>query len=337
MSFTAEQRRFNWIHCYCDALRWALVNELTAGRYTRIVTFQQLAEAEVAWWQATLSADDELQRWLAHKRGRSCYWSPLLSYDFCYLYDLEAELWGIDFQRFLDQTHPDPTVVLEPFRFVLFFYLTERALKLMLAHLGFLNYEQVKPSHARIRDAAYNHLFEQTHLARWFPFPFNLTALSKRLVHGHADWLRHQRHRFAGSHFVMVGKTHYTEVLESALCQAVSWQRERHTQQGHSPRPGALPAFFFDPLWRYSESYRYRLPLAGDTLRQNPFYWSLNLRWLGSALLGLIELWLYTLSAQRLRTLWQTYAQQSRSPVLQAIQVPRWQAIQVAAPQFLVS
>jgi len=28
MSFTAEQRRFNWIHCYCEAIRPALVNEL---------------------------------------------------------------------------------------------------------------------------------------------------------------------------------------------------------------------------------------------------------------------------------------------------------------------
>lgn len=336
MSFTAEQRRFNWIHCYCDALRWAFVNELTAGDYTRIATFQQLAGAEVAWWRTTLANDSELRRWLAHKRGRSCYWSPLLAYDFFYLYDLESELWGADFQRFLDQTRPDQLVALEPFRFVLFFYLTERALKLMLAHLGFLPYEQAKPSHARIRDAAYSYLFAQTFLARWFPFPFNLTALSKRLVHGHNDWLRHQRYPFTGSHFEMVGKTHYTQVLESALCQAVSWQRERHTQQGQSPRPGTLPAFFFDPLWRYSESYRYRLPLAGDYLRQNPFYWSLNLRWLGSTLLGLVELWLYTLSAQRMRTLWQSYAEQSRSPALQAIQLPRWQAIRQSGPQILV-
>lgn len=336
MSFTAEQRRFNWIYCYCDALRLALVNEVAEGRYTRLTTFQQLAGAEASWWRTTLADDEELRRWLAHKRGRSCYWSPLLACDFYYLYDLEAELWGPDFRRFLNQTRPDSAVTLEPFRFVLFFYLAERALKLMLAHLGFLNYEQAKASHARIRDAAYNHFFEQARLARWFPFPFNLTALSRRLVCGHDDWRRHQDYRFAGGHFALVRKTHYTEVLESALCQAVSWQRERHTQQGQPPRPGALPAYFFDPLWRYSESYRYRLPLADDYLRQNPFYWNLNLRWLGSALLTLVELWLYTLSAQRLRQLWETYARQSHSPVLPTIQSPRWQAIQATAPQLLV-
>lgn len=336
MSANAEQRRFNWIHFYCDAMRWAVVNELAGGHYAQITTFQHLSAAECAWWLTTLSGDAELRRWLAHKRGRACYWSSLLAHDFYYLYDLEAELWGANFNQFLDCTRVDHAVALEPFRFVLLFYLTERALKLMLAHLGFLNYEQANHSHARIRDAAYNHFFEQAHLARWFPFPFNLTALSKRLVHGHADYVRHAGYSFSPYHFDIVHKTHYTQVLESALCQAVSWQRERHTSQGHQPHQGSIRAYFFDPLWRYSESYRYRLPLAGDYLRQNPFFWSLNLRWLGSTLVGLMELWLYTLSAQRMRTLWQTYAQQSRSPALQAIQIPRWQAIQASAPQLLV-
>ncbi|GIK39475.1 MAG: hypothetical protein BroJett011_33080 [Chloroflexota bacterium] len=47
-------------------------------------------------------------------------------------------------------------------------------------------------------------------------------------------------------------------------------------------------------------------------------------------------MWLYTLSAQRLRETWQTYSQQSRSPALQAIQLPRWQAIRRSVPQLLV-
>ena len=33
MSANAEQRRFNWIHFYCDAMRWAVVNELVDGHY----------------------------------------------------------------------------------------------------------------------------------------------------------------------------------------------------------------------------------------------------------------------------------------------------------------
>jgi hypothetical protein len=336
MSFNAEQRRFNWIHAYCEAMRLALVNELTEGQPARIATLPQLGESACAWWLAMLAGDEELRRWLAHKRGRGCYWSALLAHDFYYLYDLEAELWGANVAQFLDCTRPNQQVALEPFRFVLLFYLIERALKLLLAHLGFLNYELGKHSHARIREGAYAYLFEQAHLARWLPFPFNLTALSRRLVHGYTDFIRHAGYKFNRHHFSVVGKAHYTDVLESALCQAVSWQRERHTNQGHPPALGSIQAFFFDPLWRYSESYRYRLPLAGDFLRQNPFYWSLNLRWLGSALLELIELWLYTLSAQHMRELWHTYAQQSRSPTLPAIQLPRWQAIQAAAPQLVV-
>lgn len=336
MTFTAEQHRFNWIYCYCDAMRWAIVNELSGGRYHRVTTFQHLAEAECAWWLSALSQQNDLRRWLAHKRGRGCYWSPLLAYDFFYLYDLEAELWGANLHQFLDHTRANE-VALEPFRFVLLFYLTERAFKVWLAHLGFFDYEQAVLSHARLRELAYAHLFEQARLGRWFPFPFNLTALSKRLVHGQADHTRHLSYPLAGSHFGVVRQSHYAPVLASALTQAVSWQRQRRTDQGHPPAVGSLQAFFFDPLWRYSESYRYRLPLAGDYIRQNPFYWGLNLRWLGSSLLGVLELWLYSLSAQRMRSLWQDYARQSRSPALAVIQQPRWQAIQAAAPQRVVA
>ncbi|MBI1878588.1 MAG: hypothetical protein HYR94_10235, partial [Chloroflexi bacterium] len=196
MSFNAEQRRFNWIHAYCEAMRLALVNEMTGGNPTQVTTCHHLGQTTCAWWLATLSRDEELRRWLAHRRGRGCYWSALLLHDFYYLYDLEAELWGANLAQFLDCTRPDQQVALEPFRLVLLFYLTERALKLLLAHLGFLNYEHNKHSHARIRAAAYAHLFEQARLARWFPFPFNLTALSRRLAHGQADYERHAAYKF---------------------------------------------------------------------------------------------------------------------------------------------
>jgi len=130
----------------------------------------------------------------------------VLSCDFWYLYDLEAELWGANFDRFLDRNAISDDVALEPFRFVLLFYLIERALKLLLAHLCFLDYELGNLSHARIRDAAYAHLFERECLARWFPFPFNLAALTHRLVHGDADCLRHRAYGFVGNHFAVVGK-----------------------------------------------------------------------------------------------------------------------------------
>jgi hypothetical protein len=55
MSLSHEIRRFNWIRIYCDAMRWALVNELTAGRYGRITTFQTLVEMEGQWWLERLS------------------------------------------------------------------------------------------------------------------------------------------------------------------------------------------------------------------------------------------------------------------------------------------
>jgi hypothetical protein len=62
----------------------------------------------------------------------------------------------------------------------------------------------------------------------------------------------------------------------------------------------------------------------------------LNLRWLGSALIGLVELWLYTLSARQLREVWGSYAHQSRAAALPVVQLPRWRAIRDQQPQLLV-
>jgi hypothetical protein len=335
MSIGEEQRRFNWIHLYCDALRWAVVNEVADGEYQQIVEFQDVVNGLCCWWSDTLQ-DGDLKQYIRSKRGRGCYWSSLLQYDFCYLYDLETELWGANFDQFVSRDAPNDKVALEPFRFVLLFYLVERQLKLILAHLFYLNYEQRNFSHARIRDAGYAHLFEQERLARWFPYPFNLCALTNRLDSGANEHSQHGGYGFIGNHFTVVGKDHYNEVLESALRRAVTWQRERHATQGQRPKAGSIRTYFFDPMWRYSETYRYRLPLACDYIRQNPFYWALNLRWVGSAFLTIIELWLYTFSARLMRDLWDIYAQQSKSPVLQEIQMLRWQAIQNARCQTLL-
>ncbi|HEX9921474.1 MAG TPA: hypothetical protein VGD99_02320 [Anaerolineae bacterium] len=51
-----------------------------------------------------------------------------------------------------------------------------------------------------------------------------------------------------------------------------------------------------------------------DSPIRNPYYWGLNLRWLGSALIGLVELWLYTLSARQLREVWGSYASPAGAP-----------------------
>ena len=335
MSITEEQRRFNWIHLYCDALRWTVVNEVTYGEYWRVEKFQDLADGLCQWWLNALQ-DNELKQYINSKRGRGCYWSPLLQFDFWYLYDLEAELWGANFDQFVGRDVPDGNIALEPFRFVLLFYLIERGLKLVLAHLGFLDYEQSNLSHARIRDAGYSHLFEQESLSRWFPCPFNLSALTNRIDCGASDFARHQAYSFIGSHFSVVGKKHYTEILEGALRRATVWQRKRHTSQGQRPRVGSIRAYFFDPMWRYSETYRYRVPLASEYARQNPFYWGLDLRWVGSAFICVLELWLYTFNARVVREVWDTYSQQSKSPVLQAIQLPRWQAIRDTHCQTLI-
>jgi len=336
MSIYEAERRFTWIHLYCDAVRWAISNELTNGSYDRILYVQDLIYAAVDWWVSALQHDTDLRRWIAVKRGHGCYFSPLLSGDFCYLYDLESELWGTNWHLYINRRSVNDGVTLEPFRMVLLFYLVERAMKLLLAHLRFLDYERNDITHSAIRERAFEALFGHHQMARWMPFPLNLTALTTRVDHGGTDFDHHRSCGFVGNHFSVVGKQHYVDLLESTLCQAAKWQRKRHTTQNHRPPRGSIRGFFFDCLWHYSESYRYRVPLASAYVRNNPFHWGLNMRWLGTIFITVVELWLYTISASAMRTIWETYCQKTTSPIFQGVQQYRWRYIQEQRPQTLI-
>jgi hypothetical protein len=318
----SDQRRFTWIHLFIDAMRLGLVNEITGGSYRRISNIQDVEDGICDHWNAFLD-DALLRQWLVAKRGRGLYWSGLMQRDLFYLYDLEAELWGFNYVKYLDQTSPDEDVQLEPFRFVLLFYLVERSIRLFLGHLKFLDYTSSAISHSKIRNSLYTHLFDQDVLIRWFPFPFNLSALTTRVVTNNYDFCRHKDYGCIGNHYSVVGHDHYADIICSSLRRAVSWQRKRHT----NPKPGSIKAYFFDVLWRYSETYRYRVPLASDYLRENPFYWGLNLRWLGSAFILIIELWLYTLCARKIRLAWDVYSQHAKSSFFQNVQGNRWEKI----------
>jgi hypothetical protein len=322
MNLLTLEKRFNWISLYCDALKWGIVNEVAEGNYGAIIDLSNFYEHFCSWWRQQLS-DPLLQKYIVRKRSRSLDNSSPLNYDLCYLYDLESELWGASSSDFMDWRRPDGPIPLEPFKFVLMFYLIERAQKLLLSFFRFLNYESKSITHKTIRDSGFNHFFNHEQLATWIPFPFNLSSLSTRITNGQADIERHKTYDFVGGHYLVIGKNHYADVLESALRKSITWVRERRNR----PCRGSIHCYYFDTLWRYSEAYRYRLPLASDYLRENSFYWGFNLRWLGTAFIALIELWMFTCNSQFMHNVWHGYSDHSTSRILNTIQLPRWQMI----------
>ena len=306
MNIHSSEKRYNWISLYCDALKWGIVNEVTQGDYQNIQDLGNLTNYLLNWWKHQLG-DQTLQNRIIRKRSGGLNNSSLIDLELCYLYDLEAELWSPNFSHFIDWYKPEVPTPLEPFKFVLLFYIVERAQRLLLSHLRYLNYEERSISHKTIRDCGFTHLYDQERLATWIPFPFNLTSLTTRITHGQADLARHRTYTFIGNHHLVVGKNHYTEILESALRHSVSWARKLRPDL---PR-GSIHSYYFDALWRYSESYRYRTPIATDYLRKNAFYWGFNNRWIATVFITLVELWIFTCNSNFIRKVWDGYSRHS--------------------------
>jgi len=333
VTWTRENQRFSWVHGYLDASRWALLYECTRGDPYRINHIHDFGELLIQWWCKRVSTERGLQQWLRKKRSRGLNLFDQ-STEFFYLYDLESELWGREEEILCFQARrPECEVtILEPFRFVHLFYLIERGVRLFLYVLRATNIQPNKITHTHIRDDAYA-VFFHTDFRHALPYPWNLSALTRRLLQGREDHRRHQHYTFEGHIDRVLRKNHYTEVIETALYRSVRWQRERRGK----PLPGSIKGFSLDVLWHYSESYRYRTPIASQYLRKIAHYWGLNLRWIGYAFLTLLELWLYTLSARCLREIWESYQGLGvSSPTLIKIQKPRWDLIIKERPFLLV-
>ena len=328
-----EERRFNWIYLYLDAIRWGIVNEVSSGDFQKIVTIQDLLNTENEWWTNKILSDNELQKWLKIKQSHGCTFLPIMRSDLHYIYDLEAELWGANWEKYFDWRSTDHGVHVEPFRMVALFYLMERMLKLFLSFLRFYDYQRKDTTHASLRNATADAFFRIHNMKKWLPYPFNLTAITSRIKQGDTEQQRHKTYSFSGNHYSVIGKTHYTEAIDGALRQAA--KRERKKRNNHRPKNGSIEGYFFDAFWHYSESYRYRIPLAGSYIRIHPFYWGLNIRWIGTFFVTLFETWMFSLSPAEIEACWSDYRQLPHSAILQDIQQFRWERIKSSRPQDL--
>lgn len=332
-----EERRFNWIYFYLDATKWGLLNEVTEGNHEQVFTIQETTDALNNWWMKNLRSNLDLQKWLHDKQSHGCTFYPQMRTDLHYIYDLEAELWGANWNLYCDRQKTDNGVYFEPFRLVLLFYLIERQLKVFLSFLRYYDYNRDDTSHSKLSKAAFKAFFTEAQMSHWLPYPFNLTALTNRIKRGDSAHFRHESYTYLGNHFSVVGKSHYSEVLASTLHQTAKWQRKRHTDQktGKRPRKGSIEGCFFDALWHYSESYRYRIPFGSSYVRKFPFHWGLNVRWIGTLFISICEAWMFSLSPAEIQACWSDYRQISTSPILQNVQSHRWNTIYASRPQDL--
>jgi hypothetical protein len=306
-------KRFEWVWCVIAASRIALINEITDGKPRSVSTFNDYCHSFLKWWVARISAEPDLLNGLAKRRAVGLNDVDSVKAELINLYNWEWELWGVDHAEYLKTQRHRAESYFESFKVVNLFYLAERALTTLGYALGIGPLEYL--SHSKLRHAVYQWLFEPRRetspLRAVFPYPFNVAALTTGIRVG-ADRHDHQK-RYSSDSFGLGlgvrigGATHTccTSIWETALKRAVRWYRDEKLRPSQRKRErGKFKAFFLDVLWHYSESFRYRLPLPHERGICSWQECNRNVRWLGSALLTLVDCILYTVFREDIFDFW---------------------------------
>ncbi len=311
----AEEFRFNWIYAFVDATRWAITHELTGGNSHTINLFGELHESLCAWWETRVRTEAQLQRNIrAIRSGYGTAIQAPLGPSIRYCLDLEAELWGPDVANYVDRRQLAASTHVEVFKFVDGFYVFEQAIVNLLIAIR----HAVPTTHWATRQALWSLLFGSRQFQVGWPFPLTMTADPRHVVVGQAEVNTHRGYASASS-FAYVGRDHYIDVIQGALRGAARWLREEKPHLQHRPSAG-----WYDVIWHYSESFRYKDLAVSAYARQNPFFWNLSVRWVYSFLASLVELWLYTIFGRNYLQLCAQLSAISAAPAIASCFNPRW-------------
>lgn len=210
-----------------------------------------------------------------------------------YIFHLEEELWGPDadtYRTFFPSTGGTNAVLLQTFHFVLLFYIVERCLELFVKRE-----DRHQIGHGRLRRKIFGHedgLLSKRALGatQAMGLPFSLvgqTSSVEVVGSSQSEWDALKRlyvpkplKRFYQK---TTGKSHFADILEAALKQARrDFLREKFGKSGKRLDAG-VRAWWYDVLWRYSESVRYHALIP--VVVSSPFYWNRAVRWFGSVII----------------------------------------------------
>jgi len=319
----AAQKRWDWINAFLTATLHAVI-EYLGLQVHRELDFQEFIRAYIQRVQTRLQGTSvpALPR------------TPSLE-ELRYIFHLEGEVWGIHWARytaFFDTGTPssdDSTdssnngEILETFRFVMAFFVIERCLDLFLeeSEIGELGRGmrrrkffgranglfavQARPLLASLGPP----FFLYANTRRAIPLPMERVTWQSLQEVSVPEPLRAFYHRASnGRHH------HFASILERSFVRARTdflVQKLRRRNQKRLP-PGVY-AWWYDVLWRYSESIRYRPVLPSSYMQQHPFFWNRSIRWFTSMVVtGLLNI--VARQSSLVKTEWQHM--QRRHPVL---------------------
>jgi len=276
------QKRWDWINGWLAAALHACIRgtELSVGR--------------------GLTITDVLEEYSRKVRGGlqgggSVPSTVVEDWEIDYVFQLEQELWGADWQHYTDffPGKNQASVHLQTFHFVLFFYVVERCLKLLVDQTA-----RYKIGRKLLRQWIFGK--DKGLLSVQWPdgmqalgVPFCLAATPQRVEVRNAAqtmWQTLGQEPLGGDivdfYRATTGKAHYVEIVEAAL---------RNTRKDHLAKslrkrkgeklPAGTRAYWYDVLWHYSESIRYRPLLPSQHSVEHPYYWNRTVRWFTSVVI----------------------------------------------------
>ncbi len=286
------QRRWDWINGFLTASLHSLMMD-KGIKINNSLNFQQFHDSYIKRLLSdlgNLKTSYKLHFTIPEERVR-------------YIFHLEAELWGTNWQEYInffpnDGTDYEP---LQTFIFVHSFFIFERCLEL------FINHQQsVKYGRGQFRQKLFGFkdgLFSSQHpelLAVLGP-PFLLCADTQKVYCiriGLNRWNKIKNRsippRLQKFYKSTTGKSHFSEVLKASF---TSTRRKhltrflRNQAKKTKSLSSKLRAYWYDVVWNYSESIRYHPIIPTDQALTNPFYWNRSVRWFTSATItGLLNI-----------------------------------------------
>lgn len=292
----AAEKRWNWINGWLTAALHACIESLDLQVNDKLAIGQLIrAYSHTVRNKLTslsLNRDLMVQDW-----------------EIEYIFHMEEELWGVDWQDYLNFFPPShyQQKLLQTFHFVLAFYIIERCLKMLLdeSELNRITYKKKEQKRYQIsrktlrrcvfgsQNGLLTAQFPEMLFAMGPPFFLAATTCRTEVVGGHQkDWecLRSAPCRLSHFYRTVTGKSHFCEVIEKAL---IATRRDHVVKSLKRDKklPPKTRAYWYDVLWHYSESIRYNPLWLPSQAKQKPYYWNRSIRWFTSIVItGLLLL-----------------------------------------------
>lgn len=243
--------------------------------------------------------------------------------ELAYVFQLEGELWGSDWEiytSFFPTEEHERRQPLQTFHLVLAFFTIERCLAAFQPPERKANTGRK----GRRRD-----LFGWEHGVFSVRYPHCLEAMgppfflcantSGAIGVGQATdlWLELRERpvpdRLQEFYAATSGYQHFAPILEKALINTRKDYLPKVLPKDGRRLPHGTRAWWYDVLWRYSESVRYRLIMPAPEAQERPFFWNRSIRWFTSlTITGLLTI--AAESEPSVRNSWESCRR--RNPVL---------------------